>query len=174
MSVILHCRVCGSFIVKQLSCLQRTGPTCRTEAPWLPPPAWRWRSCTRRQPGSRKAPAARGPSRSQEPSTATLEHTELRWFATVVATHTSNQHQEKQNHSLIGSLTIERWLDILESLSLQNLVKAVVCDLQDKTPVHHTVTGLETTVGHSMVVEVLHTLRQITLFYYGKYVLVST
>lgn len=61
---------------------------------------------------------------------------------------------------MLSSLTIFRWLNVRESLGLQDLVVAIVCDLQDKTPVHHTVTGLQATVGHSAVMKVLHTLRQ--------------
>lgn len=67
----------------------------------------------------------------------------------------------------MGPLTIHGWFNIGESLRLQNLIKAVVRDLQDKTPIYHTVTGLQATVGHSAVMKVLHPLRhRIYLFAY--------
>lgn len=149
-----------------VSYLQQAGPACRREALWPPPPAWWWRSCTRHQPGSRGAPAAHT-SGSLEPSTAALKY-----IATCVLLVTT-QTTALAGNRLLCSLTICRRFGVGKPLSLQNFVVAVVCDLQDKAAIHHTVSWLQTSVTHPVVMEVLHTLsKQFVLFctfwYFGS------
>jgi len=43
-------------------------------------------------------------------------------------------------------------------LGLQQFIKAVVCNLQDKASIHHTVMRLQSAVGEIFMVQVLHTL----------------
>lgn len=84
-------------------------------------------------------------------------------IAQTIFTRKKKLCRESTRHNLSCFLTICRRFNVGEPLRLQNLVVAVVCDLQDKAPIHHTVSGLQTSVGHPTVVEVLHTLRKKTV-----------
>lgn len=57
----------------------------------------------------------------------------------------------------VHALTL--WLFIFVNiLDNPNLVEPVICHLQHKTPIYHTVTGFESTVDDIAMVQVLHTL----------------
>lgn len=60
-------------------------------------------------------------------------------------------------HVDVHALTL--WLFIcVNILGNPNLIKPVVCHLQHKTPIYHTVTRFESTVDDITMVQVLHTL----------------
>lgn len=60
-------------------------------------------------------------------------------------------------HVHVHALTL--WLFIcVNILGNPNIIEPVICHLQHKTPIYHTVTGFESTVDDITMVQVLHTL----------------
>lgn len=55
-------------------------------------------------------------------------------------------------------LTFWGWLGLRSLLSVQELCIAMISDLEHKTPIHHTVSGLEAAMREVSMVQVLHAL----------------
>lgn len=58
----------------------------------------------------------------------------------------------------VHQLTFWPFVITVNALGDQNLIEPIICHLQYKAPVYHTVTGFEASVYDAAVVQVLHSL----------------